>query len=141
MLGCADEAPRPDADQIRSVSYAVQRALQHGTAAMYAEAYLRCFGGLADLPALHLVLSRCEEVYELDGLEARGDYLGQRADCLILQSQRRCQRPTPPQLPHASTSLHGWLISAVLTKPHQQAGSDISDIGISDTDSACCGHL
>jgi len=45
---------------------------------------LRRFGGLADLPALHLILSRCEEVNELDGLEAGGDDLGQRADCLIL---------------------------------------------------------
>ncbi len=46
---------------------------------------LGCFGALADLPALDLILAGCEEVDELDGLEAGGDDLGQRAHRLILQ--------------------------------------------------------
>ena len=47
-------------------------------------ARLGCLGALADLPALDLVIARCEEVYELDRTKARRDDLGQRRDRLIL---------------------------------------------------------
>lgn len=48
-------------------------------------AHLGCLCALADLPALHLILAGCEEVDELDGFEACGNDLGQRAHRLILQ--------------------------------------------------------
>ena len=50
--------------------------------------HLRCFGALADLPALDLVVAGCEEVDKLDGSEARGDDLRQVALHLILQQVR-----------------------------------------------------
>jgi len=48
---------------------------------------LWCFGALADLPTLHLVVSCREEVYQLNGPESCRDDLGQRACCLILQAR------------------------------------------------------
>ena len=49
-----------------------------------AKAYLWCLQVPPDLPALDLVMSCCKEVDEVDGLEARGDDLGQRTGGTLL---------------------------------------------------------